>query len=253
MIYDYPEYYEVAFSFRDIPRESSFLHDCIQRFSNIPVHRLFEVACGFAPHAEELSKLGYHYVGLDINRNMLDYAASKWRSLSPRPELVEGDMVSFALREPVDFAFVMLGSLYLNSLDEMNRHFDSMAACLRPGSLYFLDWCIQFTDPLTYGMNNETVCERNGIRVQSRFNIKLIDPAEQMYEEVWTLNVDDHGRHRNFEMIERNRAIFPQEFILFIKNRPDFEMVGWWLDWDFSKPVEGGVRVDRPVVLLRRI
>ena len=50
-IYDYPEYYEVAFSFRDIPSEVSFMQECMSRFSHIPVNRVFEVACGPAPHA----------------------------------------------------------------------------------------------------------------------------------------------------------------------------------------------------------
>src|SRR3972149_4413948 len=95
-LYDYPEYYEIAFSFRDIPDEARFMHSCIERYSKIPVRRVFEVACGYAPHAEELTALGYKYIGLDNNRNMLDYAAHKWSSLKPPPEFMEGNMLSFS-------------------------------------------------------------------------------------------------------------------------------------------------------------
>ncbi len=252
MIYDYPQYYEVAFSFRDIAKEADFIDDCVKQFSEIETEWLFEIACGFAPHAEELTRRGYRYMGLDNNRNMLDYATYKWHDLKPSPLFIEGDMVSFDCPRHADFAFVMLGSLYLNSIDEMTRHFDSMAKYLRPGGLYFLDWCVQFTDPMAAAARNAVVNERDGIRVESRFNIKLIDSARQMYEEIWTLDVDDHGRHQKFEMIERNRAIFPQEFLLFIQNRTDFEMVGWWKDWDLSKPMDGEVDVERPIALLRR-
>ena len=78
MLYDYPEYYEVAFSFRDIEVEAAFIRDCIRQYSAIPVRKVFEIACGPAPHAEALTNLGFHYVGMDNNRNMLDYAAYKW-------------------------------------------------------------------------------------------------------------------------------------------------------------------------------
>ena len=253
MIYDYPQYYEVAFSFRDIPKEVAFMRRCIERYSRIEVHRVFEVACGFAPHAEELIANGYTYCGLDNNRNMLDYAVAKWRHLHPRPEFLEGDMISFDTSRDMDFAFVMLGSLYLNGQDEMTSHFDSMARCLKRGGLYFLDWCVQFEDPLKYADNNAVTYKRDGISVESKFNIRLLDPSEQMYEEVWTLDVNDRGRRRQLQMVERNRAINPNEFLAFLRNRSDFEFVGWWKDWDLDQPITETSAVTRPVALLRRV
>lgn len=253
MIYDYPQYYEIAFSFRDIPREAAFINACIERYSKVEVRQVFEVACGLAPHAEELAKMGYKYIGLDNNRNMLDSAIYKWRNLDPKPEFLEADMVRFDCPRKIDFAYVMLGSLYLNDLAEMTSHFDSIAKSLNPGGLYFLDWCIQFADPLSRGLSNIAVQEKDGIRIESKISARLVDSSRQMYEEVWTLNVDDHGRHKKLEMIERNRAIFPQEFLLFIEARKDFEFVGWWKDWDLEHPIGEGVDVDRPVALLRRI
>ena len=252
MIYDYPQYYEVAFSFRDIPRETAFMSECIEEYSDIRVRWVFEIACGFAPHAAELGRRGYRYLGLDNNRNMLDYAAHKWRDLKPRPEFVDGDMVRFKTPRKIDFAYVMLGSLYLNTIDEMTSHFDSVARALRPGGLYFLDWCVQFDDPLKHDGKNSVVQERDGVVVESEFNIRLVDPVQQMYEEVWTVNVNDHGRKRNLQMIERNRAIFPKEFLTFVRSRTDFEFVGWWRDWDLNQPITDLSTPDRPVALLRR-
>ncbi|UCC44129.1 MAG: class I SAM-dependent methyltransferase [Candidatus Zixiibacteriota bacterium] len=251
-IYDYPEYYEIAFSFRDIPREARFVDSCIKRFSDIPVTRIFEVGCGPAPHVSELARMGYQYTGLDNNRNMLDYAIYKNRDINPSPEFIEGDMVKFDLARKVDFAFVMLGSLYLNSLEEMNSHFDSLSRVLPSGGLYFLDWCIQFSDPLDHGAGNVVDSDRDGISVESRFDIKIVDPTSQMYEEIWTVNVNDNGRRRKFKMTEYNRAIFPQEFLLFVENRPDFEFVGWWKEWDLSKPIETASEVTRPIALIKR-
>jgi SAM-dependent methyltransferase len=253
VLYDYPQYYDIAFSFRNYPAEARFLRSCIDRFSKVPVHRVLELGCGTAPHAGELANAGFEYVGLDLNPTMLDFAAQKWRHFGPRVQLVEGNMNQFALAEPVQFAFVMLGSLYANSFHELASHFDSLARAISPGGLYFLDWCVQFTEPFTRMMTDAYTCCDRGIAVESTFTTSIVDMAHQMYEEVWTVKIDDHGKRKVLQMIERNRAIYPQEFLLFVQERTDFEFIGWWYDWDLDKPiVDGLVEVTRPIVLLRR-
>ena len=253
MIYDYPEYYEIAFSFRDFKHETKFLLRVIDRFSQVKVDRVLEIACGHAPHAPQIATEGLHYIGLDINRHMLDYAAYKAKDLSPRPVFVEGDMTDFTLAEPVDFAFIMLGSLYINSIEDMHRHFDAVSNALNSGGLYFLDWCIQFNDPHQQGAHNDFSVRKNGITVSSRFDISLIDEKQQMFEEVWTVNVDDHGRRRTFRTTERNKAILPEEFLRFIDERNDFEFINWWRDWDFNQPITHADNIIRPIAIVRKI
>ena len=251
--YDWPKYYEVAFSFRDIPREAKFIRDCIKRYSTIPVERVLEIGCGPAPHAGELQSLGYKYAGIDINPRMLAHAENKWQHLNPRPELLESDMTSFEGIDLADFAYILLGSLYLRSIDEMNSHFDSIAHALKPGALYFLDGCIQFIDPLRHVHDNAYTIEKDGITVSSEFTIELVDSDRQMYEEIWTVNVDDHGLKKTFEMVEHNKSIEPTEFVGFISQRPDFELVGWWQDWNFDRPILQASEVTRPIALVRRV
>ena len=253
MIYDYPQYYEVAFSFRDIRAEASFLKACINRFGRTKSRNILEIGCGPAPHAGELASFGYHFIGLDINRNMLDYATYKWRELEPRPDFVEADMVSFELTEKVDFAYVMLGSLYTRSKQDLVNHLDSMSRALQPGGLYFLDWCVQFGDPRRHAEHNSFRFSRDDIEVESRFNISLIDRTDQTYEEVWTLDVNDHGRQRELTMTERNRALLPEEFLSLINDRHDLELAGWWRSWDFDSPIRDGESIERPVALLRKL
>ena len=252
MLYDYPKYYEAAFSFRDIAAETAFMAQAIDRYSAVPVERVLEIACGPAPHAGELIRRGYRYVGMDINRAMLNYAGTAWKHVSPRPVLFEADMVRFDSPEPADFAFVMLGSLYLNSIEEMQSHFDSIASALKPGGLYFLDCCIQFSDLMVPVHASRVHTTAKEISVESAFDIRLLDPARQIYEETWRVNIDDRGEHHRFEMVERNKAIFPQEFLLFINQRTDFDFVGWWQDWDFNLPITTGCAPTRPFALIRR-
>nr|AOR51130.1 hypothetical protein [uncultured bacterium pAW1] len=252
VIYDYPEYCQLLFGTRDISAETNFLRTLIDRYSTLDVKNVLEVCCGNALHAGELANHGYRFFGLDRNRNMLDHDISHWRHLEPKPVFIEGDMMDFTSPEPIDFAYVMIGSLYFESLDDMTRHFDAMARAIRPGGLYFLDWCVQFSDPASQMADKEIVREENGIEISSRFKIRVLDVARQFYEEVWTISVNDHGRRRTFEMIERNKAIFPQEFLLFLESRTQFEFVGWWDQWDLSKPVDGRSDIIRPSILIRR-
>jgi hypothetical protein len=105
---------------------------------------------------------------------------------------------------------------------------------------------------MKYAENNAVTYEQDGISVESVFNIRLVDPDRQMYEEVWTLNINDRGRHRRLQIVERNRAVFPREFLNFVRSRSDFEFVGWWRDWDLAQPITETALTTRPIALLRR-
>ncbi len=254
MLYDYPSYYELAFSFRDVGAETSFMNSCITRYSLIPVKSVLEIGCGPAPHAGVLtSSCGYRYTGIDINEKMLAYSRDKWQRCQPPPTFLQKDMVDFELDQPVDFVFVMLGSLYLRNANEIVSHFDSVARALAPGGLYFMDWCIQFEDPLNYKDNNAFSIERDGIRLESRIDIKLVDPSTQLYEETWLVDVFDRSCRHQFNMRDRSKAILPDEFLRFLENRNDFEFIGWWKDWDLAQPIHDGCEILRPFTLLRRV
>lgn len=261
LIYDYPEYYETAFSFRDIAEEAKFLQMAISKFSQIEVRNILEIASGPAPHAGELVKAGYSFTGLDINKKMIKHAEQKWRDIRASLEFIEADMQSFSMdnNKKFDFAFLMLGSLYVKNQKEMENHFDSMADCLNKGALYFLDSCIQLSDPEHHDKIQYTI-EKNGVTINSRFDIKLLDKNSNLYEEIWTLNINDNGRHKRFEMIEKNEALSPEKFIEFISQRNDFELVGNWLNWDFETPFDPNEKSsyqssqeNRSVAILRKL
>src|ERR1700722_14985744 len=101
-VYHHPAYYELAFSFRDIPAEVDVFETLIGRHSRIPVRRLLELGCGPAPHLPELSRRGYSYVGLDLSRPMLDHAQRKAAPFGASATFVEASMLDFHLAEPVE-------------------------------------------------------------------------------------------------------------------------------------------------------
>jgi len=252
-LYDNSKYYEMAFSFRDIPSEVDVFEECFRRFSQIPVKSVLELGCGNCPHMEELVKRGYHYCGLDINENMLQYSTERASHLSRRVSLIQANMVDFSLAARVDFVYVLLGSLSVKNTSELMTHFKSVGEVLKEGGLYLLDWCIQYDPPWEAAGAESWETDSDGIHVRTTVSWKIVNRVEQTFEETIILEVDDHGERRSIVGKDVKRAIYPQEFLLFISALEHFEFVGWWNNWDLNQPLEDAARIDRPIALVRRV
>ncbi len=265
-VYDNPKYYEIAFSFRDIHAEVDIFEECFKRFSRIPVKSVLELGCGNSPHMEELIKRGYQYNGLDLSKAMLEYSRQKAlpqdevvgersEHIGAEVNLVHGNMADFSLETLVDFVYITLGSLYVRNTPELMTHFNSVAAVLKKGGLYLLDWCIQFTLPFNLpSENGETwEIEKEGIRVKTTVSSKNISIVEQTFEETIILEVNDNGKHHTITGRDVKRAIYPQEFLCLMRSLKDFEFIGWWNNWNLKKPLEQATEIDRPIILIQRI
>lgn len=252
-LYQNPKYYEIAFSFRDIPTEVDVFEECFKRFSYIPVKSVLELGCGNSPHMEELIKRGYRYNGLDLSKTMLEYSREKSINIGAEVNLIHADMNDFSLEATVDFVYILLGSLHVKSTSELIMHFNSIAQVLKKGGLYLLDWCIHFDPPWALASGGSWEMEHEGINVKTTVSWKLINRVDQTYEEKIVQEVDDHGKKLGIVDKDIKRAIFPQEFLCFIKTLEHFEFVGWWNNWDISQPLEQAEKIDRPIALVRRI
>lgn len=252
-LYDNPKYYEIAFSFRNIPAEVDLFEECFKRFSEVPVKSLLELGCGNCPHMEELIKRGYEYNGLDSSKAMLDYGKEKALRISARINLIQGDMIDFSLESEVDFVYVLLGSLAIKSTSELLSHFNSVGRVLKKGGLYLLDWCIQFEPPGGSEGKDSWETEREGIRAKTTVSWKQINRVEQTFEESISLEVNDHGNKFNLVDNGIKRAMYPQEFLCLVRSFKDFEFVGWWNNWNLAQPLEHADKIGRPITLIRRV
>lgn len=252
-VYQYPAYYELAFSFRDLAAEVDVFETLIDRYAAIPVTAMLEVACGSAPHLRELMSRGYHYMGLDLCPTMLDYARLKAQAWTAdiAPIFITADLRDFRLDTPVDFAFVLLGSLYVESTAELSSHFDAMAAALRPGGLYLMDWCIDCSP--NAARHTAWEIEAEGVNVKALYQAYPLNAIEQTIAESIALVVEDHGTTVTLREQAVRREIYPQEFLMFCAQRRDFEFIGWWNDWDLRKPLDGTEVMNRPISVVRRL
>lgn len=250
-VYHNPKYYEIAFSFRDIPAEVDIVEALIKQYSRIPVSRVLELGCGPAPHLAELARRGYTYVGLDLSRPMLAYAQQRADTVQASARFHVASLVDFRLDEPVDFAFILLGSLYTRNTTELLSHFDALSRALKHGGLYLLDWCVHFA-PATERTESWEM-SRDNITVKTTYQVKPINPVEQTVEETITLEVEDASAPVVLREVLVRRDLYPQEFLLLIANRSDFEFVGWWNNWDLTQPLDGTQTINRPIVVVRKV
>lgn len=252
--YDHPDYYEIAFSFRDIAAEVDVIRQTVERFGAREVRRVLQLACGPSQHMAALCEAGFAYVGLDISRAMLAHAAARARALGLTVELHAADMVDFKLAQPVDYAFIALGDLYAGSTAELRSLLRSVAAALQPGGLFLLDWCVQFEPEKFFDPAGQAwSISRDAVQVDARVEMKPLDRAEQTFTETLILDIHDGDRALRLESAALKRAVFPQEFLLLIDALGDFEFVGWWNNWDLSQPIASGTAgIFRPITLLRR-
>jgi SAM-dependent methyltransferase len=246
-------YYEIAFSFRDIKREVDVFEECIRQYSKISVRRVLELGCGAAPHLNELTRRGYQYVGLDINEKMLAYARNRAQAPTTSASFLQGDMRHFSLKEPVDFAYVMLGSLYAETTHDIDSHLESTSRAIKSGGLYFLDWCINFNWDGQVPREQKWTIEQQGARVDCRFISEVAERATQTCRNRLVAEVHDHGKTLHLESTEKTRTVFPQEFLMLIEKRRAFEFVGWWNNWNLAEPIEKATHIERPITLIRRI
>lgn len=249
-VYDFPRYYDMAFSYRDFAREVAVFNDCIARFSRVPVKRVLEICCGQAPHLEQLHRQKYEYVGVDRSAVMLERAREHAERIGAHAELLQQPLTDFSLSAPADFAFVALASLYVTNNEELFAHLDAMANALRPGALYLMEWCVDF-DPMVDVVDSWEV-ECDGVHIQASYWSASVNRIEQLYEDTLHLEVDDNGKQLTLDDKSLRRRIFPQEFLAIVRDHTQFEFIGWWNDWDLDHPVTGEHGVDRPIILLRR-
>ena len=250
-LYDFPRYYDLAFSFRDTRYEARVFDECFRRFSRIRVIRVLELASGTSPHLKEWKERGIEYVGIDRSRIMLSYARKRAQTLGMSPTFLQTDMRNFSLRTHVDFAYTMLGSLFAKTTSDIKSHFRSVARALNPGGLYFLDWCVNFQWGESASIQRWTV-EKKNVRARMRFRSEVLNRGSQMVRNTLTAEINDAGKRMHLESVDDVRTIFPQEFLLLVEESDKFDFVGWWNHWNLREPVDKASRISRPIVLLRR-
>ena len=142
-IYDEPELYEVACSYRDIPGEVSALLRWSGKHRDSAtgsVRSVLELAAGPAEHSRELARRGLDATTLDLSPAMCARARELAAADAIGLTVVQADMRDFSLPRQFDLAITMLNSLcHLLTLDDLLQHLACLARHVTRGGLYIVE------------------------------------------------------------------------------------------------------------------
>jgi SAM-dependent methyltransferase len=228
-VYNEPLFYEIAFSFVDVPRQVDLFEKFVKAYSNIPVRRVLDIGCGPSQQLREFAQRGYETVGLDKSPQMLSYLQDKAREIGVTVTTVKADMTDFTLGEPVDLVLILMGTIGLiESKEGLFSHLDSVARTLKSGGLYIIENLKINWHSSNYFGSQAWTMDRTGICVEITYRVELADALNQKIREILRLDVNDHGKKQSFEETIETRTFFPQEFVTLVEINNMFEFVGYF-------------------------
>jgi SAM-dependent methyltransferase len=228
-IYNQAKYYEIAFSFVDQKKQADLFEKFIKKFSKVKIKSVLDIACGPALQLEEMAKRGYKSIGLDANSKMLNYLESKSSKKGLKIKTLKADMNNFRLKQKVDFAYIMMGSIiYVKNNKLFFSHLNSVASSLNSGGLYLIEnLAINWADP-AFLKPQSWVIKQNGIRVKTTYQILPKNPLKQIVTQVLKMEVNDNGKKITFVDEDDLKIIFPEELKCLVDVNGKFEFIGFF-------------------------
>lgn len=219
----------------DVGAWADFIIAAFERYSDVPVKRICEIACGTGGMATELAKRGYDVTASDLSTEMLTEAEHKSRASGVQVRYVSADMRSFSLYSAADACLCLLDSInYLTKPSELKQTFLSVHKNLVSGGLFIFDVNSKHKFESVYS-DNAYVIENDGVLCAWQnfygkstkicdFYLSIFTETESgLYE-----RTDEHQRERMYTERSIRRAL----------GECGFEVCGVFSDYVFSKANE---------------
>lgn len=238
--YKHAEYYDIAFSYRDVKGEVDFLLALSERYGR-PPRAALELACGPGYHALELARRGVQATGLDLAADMVRILSEKAKAAKLDVHGVVGDMKSFRVPGRFDLAFNLLTSIsYLLTDDDLDAHFATVAQHLEKGGLYVVEnnHPKDFFEGEHFKESRWTMT-RDGVSVDTSWMCE--PPAKSWVQQRYRVKaryvVDDHGKQIVLEDAAWLRMLLPLEMSRHAAKH-GLRLVGSYGDWRFDQPLD---------------
>ena len=251
-----PLYYDIAFDFRDIPKQTDFLEKVYEKFNDSSLNSILELGCGPGYFVEEFAKRGKRSVGLDLSPEMVKYSQDRLEKAGVKGELITGDMMDFSLSTPVDMAFLMMDSIsHILSPDDFIKHLKSVAKSLNDGGIYFVE-CAHPSDNFKGDcrVKNSWVMERDGVKVETTWGDPgdSEDHIQQLTMTTVTLKVNEKGREFEIKEVLPQRYYFTDEIKAYARLSGVFEIVDWYGSMDINQPFDNTKKSWRMNIVLKK-
>jgi len=255
-VYNLARYYEIAFDFRDIPKQADFLEQIFEKFSGGKMKSVIELGCGPGYFVEEFAQRGKRAIGLDIAPKMVEYTGKKLARKNLKAELLVGDMLDYSISAPVDMALLMMDSVsHILTPEDFIGHLKSVAGNLTDSGIYF----IEFSHPGDDLKNdkrakNSWKMERDGIIVETTWGLPgdFTDPITQVTDTTITMDISENGKTFGIRNNFPQRFYMAQEVLAYVKLSRAFEFMEWYGGFDINQPFDNSKKSWRMNVVLKK-
>lgn len=211
---------------------ADFICSALEKYSDSPVNRICEIACGTGSMAIELSKRGYDVTASDLSVEMLTEAEHKARNENANVRFVSADMRNFSLYTKADAILCLLDSMnYLTKPSDFSAALKSVHKNLADGGIFLFDINSKRKFENTYG-DNAYVIENEGVLCawQNFYNpkTKICD----FYLSIFTEN--DDGSYERTDEHQRERMYTVRSVKKMLSDN-GFEICGIFSDYDFTE------------------
>lgn len=258
--YERPEFYDLIFGFRKIPREVDYIQRVHSKYAGRGMTSLLDLACGTGEHVLEFARRGIQAVGVDISPLMIAHAVAKARTQHVNADFVLGDMAKLSFKGPFDCAVCMFHSLPLLTTNaELWSHFAGVSDCLAPPGIYIVEmgspraW---FVDP-PKGPRDlwEERCWtelRDGARIRATTYRDAFDIRSETMRIEMTVEVAAPGVSLRLTNAEIHRLLLPESLAAIAWGAGKFRLVEVHGDFASHLPYDGSARCSRMICVFVR-
>lgn len=219
---------------------ADYIEETLEKFSEVPVELMLDLACGTGKMTFELHRRGYDMTGVDLSPEMLSEAAelSKKRGIDNILWLCQ-DMTDFELYGTVDAAVCCLDGInHLWKSGSLEKCFSLVHNYLVPNGIFMFDVNSPAKFREVYG-NRDYILEDDGVLVawQNDYNEKR--KTCDFYISVFT--EDEDGRYVREDSVQRERC-YSAAYLKKILKKCGFEIVSFSGRYDFEPYSEGDHR-----------
>jgi ubiquinone/menaquinone biosynthesis C-methylase UbiE len=232
------ELYDLFYTDKPYELESSFVDQCIKKYSNGPFERLLELACGTGSHAFSFEKLGYEIVATDYSEDMLNCARRKSDKISSSVKFQLQDMRELYIPgEKFDVILCLFDSIgYVATNEALTEVLRGVHRHLRPDGLFIFEFW--HAAAMLRGYDSLRIRKWQTSEAEVfRISQTTLDHERQLAEVEYTiLELRKDGTYSRTNETQVNRYFLLQEMAEFLSCN-SFEPLKWFAGYTENEEI----------------
>jgi SAM-dependent methyltransferase len=234
------ELYDLFYADKPYAAEAAFVDQCLNNYSDGPVDRLLEIACGTGTHAFQLEKPGRKIIASDYSEDMLRRARQKGEERHSRVEFQFQDMTKLDVGgEPFDAVICLFDAIgYVATNEALERVFRGVHEHLRPGGMFVFEFwhaaaMLRYYDPVRVRR------WQTGDSLVLRISETSLDSAKQLSRVAYSIyELKSDGTYSAITEIQVNRYFLVQEMAQWLSSS-GFTPLKWFSGFTNDENISG--------------